>query len=243
MVPVGTLQVEGGATWVHDDEAGVEVEGFDAPGTLLRYGLHPRVELRLAWPGNIEIETRTAGTSERISGVGSPELGMKFHLASESGARPEVALLAHVVLPVGDDEVGSDARRSLRPALRRAHPHGAALAGLERRPRVGLVRGRPGPGPHPRPLDLHRRPGHLARGALGRLRGAFRQPAGERSGARDEHARRRRHVPRHAPAAARPRRRSRARRRRRRPLRRRRHHASAFRASLPPCPPRPSRTT
>ena len=108
VVPVGTLQVEGGATWVEDETDGVEVEGFDAPGTLLRYGMHPRVELRLAWPGNVEVETRTAGTTERISGVGSPELGMKFHLASEAGARPEVALLAHVVLPVGDEEVGSE---------------------------------------------------------------------------------------------------------------------------------------
>ena len=51
VVPVGTLQVEGGATWIRDDGDGVEIEAFEAPGTLLRYGLVPRLELRLAWPG------------------------------------------------------------------------------------------------------------------------------------------------------------------------------------------------
>ena len=63
---------------------------------------------RRAWPGNVEVETRAQGATERITGVGSPELGVKWHLASEEGARPEIALLAHVVVPVGDDEVAAE---------------------------------------------------------------------------------------------------------------------------------------
>lgn len=99
VVPYGSWQIELGALRVDDGD----LEVTEAPGTLVRYGLHPRFELRFAWPGWIEAEARSA----RLDGAADPEIGAKLALAPERGARPELALLAHLTLPAGDDELGS----------------------------------------------------------------------------------------------------------------------------------------
>ena len=49
VVPQGTFQAELGASYEREDEGGERIEATQAPGTLLRYGLVPRLELRLAW--------------------------------------------------------------------------------------------------------------------------------------------------------------------------------------------------
>jgi len=95
VVPRRSLQVETGITLERDDD----VEILAVPGTLVRYGLSHRFELRLAWPGWVQVEDG----SESTDGLADPEVGMKLALAS----RPELALLAHVSLPVGDEEVGA----------------------------------------------------------------------------------------------------------------------------------------
>ena len=116
VVPQGTLQVELGLG-VGGDEIDDTAE---VPGTLVRYGLSRRVEVRLAWPGWIRVESEGG----EVSGLGDPELGAKVALRSS----PDLAVLAHLSLPWGDDEVGAE---DPLPSLRLAGAH--ALG-----PRVGL---------------------------------------------------------------------------------------------------------
>jgi hypothetical protein len=99
VVPVGTVQVELGASLAIDEDGGERTETAGAPGTLVRYAFHPRFELRLEWPGWIEAESQREAAD--------PELGVKVVLASAQGARPDMALIAHVSVPVGGEPVGS----------------------------------------------------------------------------------------------------------------------------------------
>lgn len=116
VIPKRTLQVEMGlGTGGGDGEDTLEV-----PGTLLRYGLSTRVEARLAWPGWIRVE----GEGDEVSGLGDPEVGVKVGLRTG----PDLALLAHLSLPWGDDAVGAE---DPLPSLRLSGAHDLS-------PRVGL---------------------------------------------------------------------------------------------------------
>jgi hypothetical protein len=109
VVPEDTFQIELGATFSREETAAVRLDALEVPGTLLRWGVSPRWELRLAWPGWIETESRFAGgASGRESGLGDPEIGTKISLLSAAaGGAFDLALLAHVSLPVGDELLGS----------------------------------------------------------------------------------------------------------------------------------------
>lgn len=101
VVPPGTVQVEIG--WLRtDDGADRDVEG---PGTLVRWGLGERWELRLGWDGWID-RNPAVGPSSR--GAGDGAVGVKVAMAPERGRRPETALLVSTTLPVGDDSVSGD---------------------------------------------------------------------------------------------------------------------------------------
>ena len=116
VVPRGAFQIELGASYLRDDQPAQRLEILEGPGTLVRWGLASRVELRLAWPGWSELESRRGGNSTTLRGVGDPELGTKISLASaERGDALDLALLAHVSLPVGDELLGSP---RADPALR-----------------------------------------------------------------------------------------------------------------------------
>ncbi len=95
VVPTRTVQVETGVTVERDGD----IEVLGVPGTLVRYGVSPRLELRLAWPGWVSVDTG----SQDVDGLADPEIGMKLSLSRKR----ELALLAHVSLPAGNEEVGS----------------------------------------------------------------------------------------------------------------------------------------
>lgn len=132
VVPLGTLQVEIGATFEEDREAGRESERLEAPGTLLRWGLSERLELRLAWPGEIEHETVADGAGTRresLAGPADPAVGAKIGwLSTARGDRLDLALIAHLTLPAGARELGSP----------RADPALRLCAALPLGERVGL---------------------------------------------------------------------------------------------------------
>jgi hypothetical protein len=107
VVPVRTVQVEIGALFTTDEREGTRSEVSGAPATLVRYAVHPRLELRLEWEGWIEAASRGPEGKSRVSEGADPELGVKVALAPARGARPEMALLAHVSLPVGGGAFGS----------------------------------------------------------------------------------------------------------------------------------------
>ena len=116
VVPNRTWQVEMGL----GTGGGGGEEVLEVPGTLVRHGLSERLEARLAWPGWIRMERE----GDEVSGLGDPELGVKFGLRTG----PDLALLAHVSLPWGEEEVGA---ADPLPSLRLAGAHDLS-------PRVGL---------------------------------------------------------------------------------------------------------
>jgi hypothetical protein len=110
IVPAGWLQAELGLT--HEDAAGTTLA---VPGTLVRIGLSRRIEGRLGWGGWIDEDPAdcVAGGDGRPSdcgadGAGDAEAGLKVLLVERSGARPDVAVLSAVSLPVGDEVFSSD---------------------------------------------------------------------------------------------------------------------------------------
>ncbi len=96
-VPAGTVQVEGGFTWV---EAPSGQETLSAPETLVRWGLSERVELRFGLPDRIDPERGRPA-------FGDGSFGAKFELG-ESASGWTSAVIATVSLPVGDRELTSD---------------------------------------------------------------------------------------------------------------------------------------
>jgi hypothetical protein len=113
IVPPGWLQAEAG---VSHEEAGIRT--FAVPGTLVRIGVAPWVEMRLGWSGLIDREgdcaPGAAAAACETSGAGDAEAGVKVLLVERAGARPDFALIPSVSLPLGDEDVTSD---GLDPSL------------------------------------------------------------------------------------------------------------------------------
>ncbi len=116
IVPPGTVQLELGATFTRDEEAGERVETLEGPGTLARFGISERLELRLGWRGWVSAETRRDGADslpptprlQTTEGRGDAQLGFKLGLRSGRGKSPQMALLAGATIPAGDAELTSD---------------------------------------------------------------------------------------------------------------------------------------
>ncbi len=108
VVPRGTTQLEIGWLLSREDEAGARLETTEVPGTLLRFGLSERFELRLGWSGFVDQELSFGGSKLVRDGVGDAALAGKVLLRPERGAAPQVALLFGTSVPVGDDELTSD---------------------------------------------------------------------------------------------------------------------------------------
>jgi hypothetical protein len=107
VVPIHTVEVEIGALFTTDEREGTRSEVSGVPGTLVRYGVHRRLELRVEWEGWIEAENSGPEGESRVSEAADPELGVKVSLVAAQGARPEMALLAHLSLHVGGGAFGS----------------------------------------------------------------------------------------------------------------------------------------
>jgi hypothetical protein len=73
------------------------------PETLFRIGLFDRVELRLGFDGFIAED----GTDEE-DGIGDSEVGVKVFFTEEKGLRPEMAFLASLSLPTGENAFSSE---------------------------------------------------------------------------------------------------------------------------------------
>lgn len=109
VVPRGSVQLEVGGVFTRDSEADLDVETFEAPSSLLRFGLADRAEMRVGWSGFVEERFDGPGAGETLDGVGDMDLGAKFLLVQGGERRPQVALLVTSTVPVGDDDTTSDA--------------------------------------------------------------------------------------------------------------------------------------
>lgn len=90
----GTWQIETGASWLEEDAA----DGYNLPQALIRTGLAERWELRVGLPDYVDADS--------VSGLTDASLGIKLELGDAGPG--ELALIAEVSLPVGDDEFTSD---------------------------------------------------------------------------------------------------------------------------------------
>jgi len=106
VVGMGRTQLESGVLFSEGDAPGGDRNTTQIGGTLVRVGFWERVELRLGWDG--WIDESSDGPGGDADGIGNTFVGTKWFLANEDGKRPEMALLAHVSIPTGDDEVVGD---------------------------------------------------------------------------------------------------------------------------------------
>ena len=97
------LQIESGWSYSHEDEDETKTIAQGFPSTLLRFGIHPRAELRLGWDGYQSEKTRAQGDVTRFDGGSDIEIGTKILLWEEKKMRPQTALLIHLSQPTGSD--------------------------------------------------------------------------------------------------------------------------------------------
>ncbi len=120
VVPLGSLQLEIGSHYHREQTPSGALEVREAPATLLRYGVTPRLELRLAWPGRIAVDAPSDSGSLSQRGHGDPEAGFKLALGEARGGQARSALLVHATLPAGKSGFGSP-RADLSARLAVAH--------------------------------------------------------------------------------------------------------------------------
>ncbi|MGH9464186.1 MAG: transporter [Thermoanaerobaculia bacterium] len=120
-VPRSRFQLEGGAT----ASKGGSDEAWSFGELLLRIGLSERVELRLE-PGSY---AEADGPGGELSGWEDAAAGLKVELsAGGEGGRPDIALIAGLSLPTGEQGVGSD----------EPHPEVVLAVAWDLTPRLGL---------------------------------------------------------------------------------------------------------
>jgi len=120
IVPRHAVQVESGFGFVRFDEAGLRSETTAFPSTLVRYGLEPKIELRLGWDGYLDAKLDTGGIDSDTTGSGDTSLGAKLLLRDGARGGPALALLASATLPTGSRDFRSE---RLDPAARLIAAH------------------------------------------------------------------------------------------------------------------------
>lgn len=116
----GLVQVEMGYSFFRfeDGDARLDLSAF--PGTLVRVGLHDRVELRVEWAGYLSESLDSGLSSREDSGWGNAALGAKIKLREEKGAAPELSLLVDAIIPSGSKSFRAE---RIDPAIRFAGSH------------------------------------------------------------------------------------------------------------------------
>lgn len=98
VMAVGAVQIETGIL-VGEDELKSQITEVFA--TLARIGMADDWELRVGWDGY--------GFADGENGAGDAFLGFKSYLKAENENSPEMALIVHTTLPVGNRNFSSDA--------------------------------------------------------------------------------------------------------------------------------------
>jgi hypothetical protein len=97
----GVFQTEWGIPAVTLDNSGGVGTRFTSLFGLVRYGVTRNFELRLDSPIYNESRVRADGRTSTDRGYGDLEVGAKWHLLDNQGARPSFALIPSVILPTG----------------------------------------------------------------------------------------------------------------------------------------------
>lgn len=104
-----TFQVETSAVdWTRDAAAGTRNDSFLIADTLLRYGIGPQTEVRVAFTPYVRSRTRSADGGVSIAdGFGDVGLSLKHRFIDGGSNGVSVAALPFVSLPVGSDAVSA----------------------------------------------------------------------------------------------------------------------------------------
>jgi hypothetical protein len=124
VLPPGVWQLETGIQSSRDDTGVADRETLELGASLLRFGVSPRWEVRVAWAGWIDVDER-GGFDAR--GAGDARVGVKVALRAAEGRSPAVSLGLATSLPVGDDAFTSD---ELDPSVRLDVAHTFGKVGL-----------------------------------------------------------------------------------------------------------------
>ena len=119
-VPPGYVQFEFGWTHAEDDD-GADVTTDSFPEMLVRLGVAEDLEFRFGFAGYTWEDVDAPGeASQSEHGAGDLEVGLKWRFWSESGYRPQTALLAGTTLPTGATGFSSE---RFDPSVRLACSH------------------------------------------------------------------------------------------------------------------------
>lgn len=102
VVGAGRFQIETSIAGERNKADGVKDRTYSTP-TLLRIGLGDTLEARIETDGRMHqvITDLGSGARSTANGYADVALGVKWHVADEQGARPSMAILAHVDLDSG----------------------------------------------------------------------------------------------------------------------------------------------
>ncbi|MEO5929918.1 MAG: transporter [Candidatus Kapaibacterium sp.] len=99
----GSVEVEAGVQFVHDQSNGVETTTLSVPQALVRIGLLPTMELRVQGEArNVGTTVAPAATTSH-SGLAGLAVGTKIGMTGESKWVPETAFGMMLAIPAGDD--------------------------------------------------------------------------------------------------------------------------------------------
>lgn len=121
----GVVQIETGALLERDESDELVEESTELAGTLVRWGLSDRFELRFGFAGFLKQDTETPFGRTNDEGLGDAELGFKLRLREGDGKSPALALIAATSLPIGEDGFTTD---RYDPVVRLAVSHDLADA-------------------------------------------------------------------------------------------------------------------
>lgn len=114
-VQYGHYQLELGYTFTKDNQVGAETQSHAFPEALLRVGIAPTVELRLAWEGYNRQDIDTALNNSRIEGLSDLSVGYKQAVLAEDARLPAISYILEVSTPTGSENFTSN---EVEPAIK-----------------------------------------------------------------------------------------------------------------------------
>ena len=114
VLPAGQLQLDLGWTSSGDGSGSDRIRSDQVPQTVLRLGVHRRLELRFTWAGY----TRLDDGDFDAGGTPDGAIEAKLALWRERGARPRLSLVVGTSLPFGEDPEIREARPGIEAGQR-----------------------------------------------------------------------------------------------------------------------------
>ncbi|MGE0039710.1 MAG: transporter [Vicinamibacterales bacterium] len=133
IVPAGAVQAELGYGLAHDRSGDVRSLTQTFPGAVVRIGLSPRLELRLAGVGLVHQRVRSRSGSGGGGALGDAAVGVKWLIADGRRHAVDAGLVATLSLPSGTRPASSGGLDpALTAAVARRLPLGVDLSAMAR---------------------------------------------------------------------------------------------------------------